>query len=144
MQTQLDLTADMIDIRDIIARYEELEDARLDFTAPNRDGYQTTIGAAEIWDRQNPEAAAELVALTAILDELEGNGGDEQWRGDWYPGTLIADPHFTDYARELLEDCGTIPRDIPDYIEIDWNATARNIRVDYSPIDIDGVTYWYR
>ncbi len=144
MQTQLDLTADIIDICDIFARVEELEDARLDFTAPNRDGYQTTIGAAEIWDRQNPEDAAELVALTAILDKLKGNSGDEQWCGDWYPLYLIADSHFTAYAREMLEDCGDIPRDIPHYIEIDWNATARNVRTDYTPIDIDDATYWYR
>lgn len=132
----MDMSADMVDVRDIIARYEELEDARLDFTAP--------IGAAEIWDRQNPEDAAELVALVAILDKLKGRGGDEQWRGGWYPVTLIADSHFTDYAREMLEDCGTIPRDLPSWVEIDWNATARNIRVDYSSIEIDGVTYWYR
>jgi len=79
-----------------------------------------------------------------MLDDLKGNGGDEQWRGDWYPVTLIHDSHFTDYAREMLEDCGDIPRDIPHYIEIDWDATARNIRVDYTPTEIDGVTYWYR
>ena len=80
----------------------------------------------------------------SILEELEGNGGDEQWRGDWYPGSLIRDSYFPNYARELLEDCGDIPRDLPSYIEIDWAATARNIRVDYTACEIDGVTYWYR
>lgn len=133
MQTQtLDLTADMIDIRDIIARVEELEDVQSDYDA-------------DVFGRQWPEEERqELASLTAILNELKGYGGDEQWRGDWYPITLIADSYFTDYTRDLLDDCGMIPRDIPDYIEIDWQATARNIRVDYSSIDIDGVTYWYR
>ena len=128
MQTKLDLTADIIDIRDIIARFEVLE------------------SDCHTWDDDGDDADAwaELKALQSILDELKGNGGDEQWRGDWYPVTLIADSHFADYTREMLEDCGEIPSNLPHYIEVDWNATARNIRMDYTPIDIDGMTYWYR
>ena len=26
----------------------------------------------------------------------------------------------------------------------DWEATARNVRIDYTSVDIDGRTYWYR
>lgn len=126
--TQLDLTADIIDVRDIIARVEELEGIIED------EGCADTVN---VYDR-------ERVELLDILDELKGYSGDEQWRGDWYPATLIADSHFTDYAREMLEDCGEIPRDIPSYIEIDWEATARNVRTDYTPVEIDGSTYWYR
>jgi hypothetical protein len=125
MQTQLDLTADIIDLRDIIARVEELDPEYSDI-------------------KLTDDEAKELAELQAILDDLKGYGGDEQWRGDWYPVTLICDSYFTDYAREMLHDCGDIPRDIPHYIEIDWDATARNIRVDYTPTEIDGVTYWYR
>lgn len=142
--TQVDLTADTIDVRDIIARVEELESARDDFTAPNRDGYQTHIGADEIWTAANPDDAAELATLTAILDQLKGHGGDEEWRGDWYPVTLIADFAFEDHARELLEDCGTIPKDLPWYVAIDWETTAENIRVDYSAVDVGSTVYWYR
>ena len=56
MQTNntLDLTADVIDVRDIIERYEALEDAA--------DGL--------------PDAE-ERCQLAAILDELKGKGGDE-------------------------------------------------------------------
>ena len=86
----------------------------------------------------------EMGVLGTLLEELAGAGGDEQWRGDWYPSTLICDSHFTDYAIELLEDCGDLPRNLPHYIAIDWEATARNIRVDYTAIEIDGQTYWYR
>jgi hypothetical protein len=123
MQTNntLDLTADVIDVRDIIERYEALEDAA--------DGL--------------PDAE-ERCQLAAILDELKGKGGDEKWRGDWYPVTLIANEHFEDHARELLEDCGTIPRDLPWFVAIDWETTAQHIQGDYTSIDIDGVTYWYR
>ena len=119
--TKLDLSADIIDVCDIIDRYEELESAA--------DGL--------------PDAE-ERTLLASILDELKGNGGDTQWRGDWYPSHLIADSHFTDYAREMLADCGTIPRDLPSWVEIDWDATARNVRMDYAAVEINGRTCWYR
>lgn len=122
--TTLDLSADVIDVRDIIARVEEL-----DAEKPNE---------LHKW-ADNKEYAA----LLDILDELKGNGGDEQWRGDWYPVTLIRDSYFIDYARELLEDCGDIPKNLPHYIAIDWKKTAINIRQDYSHISLDA-TYWYR
>lgn len=126
MQTNntLDLTADVIDVRDIIARVEELE--------PQVD----TIGEGE--------HIAEWNRLTRILHELAGYGGDEQWRGDWYPITLIEDAYFVEYVQDLLADCGELPRELPHYIEIDWRATARNIQTDYSSVEVDGLTYWYR
>lgn len=124
--TALDLTADVIDVRDIIARVEELELER-----PESEQQK--------WDNCD-----EYATLIDILAELAGYGGDEQWRGDWYPATLVCDSHFTDYARELLEECGEIPANLPHYIEVDWEATARNIRTDYTPVEIDGITYWYR
>lgn len=115
--------ADIIDVRDLIDAFVEAEEA-------------VEGGDADAIDA--------LRAYNAILVELRGEGGDEQWRGDWYPGTLIHDRYFADYARELVEDCDDIPRDLPHYIEVDWDATARNIRIDYTCIDIDGNTYWYR
>jgi hypothetical protein len=118
---KLDLTADIIDVRDIIERYENLE-AKSDGLPDAEERYQ----------------------LACILSDLKGAGGDEQWRGDWYPVTLIADFAFEDHARELLEDCGTIPKDLPWYVAINWETTAENIRVDYSAVEIDGSTYWYR
>lgn len=123
--TQLDLTADTIDVRDIIARVEELN--------PEYSDIKLTDDEAE-----------ELAGLQAILDELKGNGGDEQWRGDWYPITLIDATYFTLYVRELVFDCGDLPKDLPHWVEIDWDATARNVRTDYAQVEISGRTYWYR
>ena len=120
-KTELDLTDDVINVSDITSRLEGLEDAS--------DGLPN---------------AEERCLLASILDALKGEGGDVHWRGDWYPLLLIRDSHFESYARELLEDCGELPANFPHYIEIDWERTARNIRVDYSRIEIDGVNYWYR
>jgi hypothetical protein len=120
----LDLTADIIDVRDIIARVEELE--------------------PEVAENGEGEHIAEWKTLTSILYELKGYGGDEQWRGDWYPITLIDESYFVEYVQEMLADCDAIPANIPDYVVIDWEATARNIKVDYSEVDIEGRTYFYR
>ena len=129
---QLNLTADIIDVRDIIERVEELESLKDDHQADPDGGH---------W---SDEDAQELQTLTDIMDELKGYGGDEQWRGDWYPVTLIRESYFVDYVQELLEDCGEIPRNLPHYIHIDWEATAREVKVDYSEVTIDGATYFYR
>ena len=162
MTTQIDNTQDTIDVRDVIARFEELEEIResyveaiedlesvADDTGADADEQRKAFADLEgaradliSWD--NSPLGQELQTLTALLDDLKGNGGDEQWRGDWYPITLIRDSYFTDYAQELIEDCDGIPRNLPDYIAINWAATAHNIRVDYMPCEIDGVTYWYR
>lgn len=136
MTQTLDLSADIIDVRDIIARVEELESDVEAMQETEHTGHQPTADAC----------AEEMQALRAILSDLEGMGDDEQWRGDWYPVTLIRDSYFRDYARKLLEDCGNIPKNLPHYIEIDWEATARNIRLctDYTCVYIEGVTYWTR
>lgn len=126
--TALDLSADIIDVRDIIARFEELEAIA--------DDPDMLLG---------DKLGDELDTLIAILADLQGMGGDEQWRGDWYPVTLIRDSHFRDYAEELADDCGLIPKDAQWPLTcIDWEQAARELRYDYSGVDIDGVTYWTR
>lgn len=145
MTYEPDLSADIIDLRDIIARVEELE-AELE---AEHDARETTLSFEyALQDRANfPKLDAEYIEwqeLRIILSELAGYGGDEQFEGNWYPVTLIADSYFIEYARELVIDCGDLPREIPSYIEIDWDATARNIQADYSSITINGSDYWYR
>ena len=125
---KLDLAADMIDVRDIIARVEAIES----------EGDDAHLQATD------PETLGEVRTLRMILDDLEGNGGDEQFRGEWYPVTLIAEHYFTAYARGLLEDCDVIPADLPAYVHIDWQRTARDIAVDYSTVTIQGREYLYR
>ncbi|KVO83331.1 hypothetical protein WL21_09875 [Burkholderia ubonensis] len=127
---------DIIDVRDITDRVEKLREAR--------DDWAECSGDDEKWAETHPDAAAELESLESLLDDIRGYGGDHQWEGSWYPLTLIRDEHFTEYAMELLADIGDIPRNIPHYIVIDEEATAENIRADYSEIEFDGATYWYR
>jgi len=134
----MNLYDDVIDVRDIIERLEELEALLHEHLAKHDD---SCIGD---WAEASPEEHKELSMLVALMEEMAGYGGDEQWRGDWYPLTLIRESYFTDYVQEMLEDCGEIPKDLPHYIHIDWQATARDVQVDYTPIDVDGATYFYR
>lgn len=124
-------SADIIDVRDIIERFEELEEGTHD-----GDGNQLTLDGDD---------ASEFSTLTELLHELEGYGGDEQWRGDWYPVTLIRDSYFEEYAQELAEDIGSVtgseqwPHNC-----IDWERAARELQMDYTSVEYDGITYWYR
>lgn len=135
---------DVIDVRELTDRVDELREERDNFEITHPDG--GTVEAPGEWAGLNPDDAAELATLEAILSELEGYGGDEQWNGSWYPGTLIRDSYFEDYAQELAEDvCSdAIGNASWPLTCIDWKHAARELQMDYSAIEIDGVTYWYR
>ena len=117
-------TDDMLDVRDLIERYEELEDElsaitdiedEIESLDPDEDKEELRITKENLEEKQKEleDEQEEFDQLQKILDELKGNGGDEQWRGDWYPITLINSDYFTDYTKELLEDCEYIPKDFP-------------------------------
>lgn len=138
MESTIDLRSNVIDVRDIIERVEELETNRDTFNAVKES-------EGDSWAEHEPSDAEELDGLTAILEELKGYGGDEQWRGDWYPVTLIRDTHFEDYAQELAEEVGAIERDATwPARHIDWKAAAEELQQDYSSVEIEGADYWYR
>lgn len=146
---------DVFDIRDVIERFEELESTLESAFEQETESGETSLGfdewidavikdqsaahAHEYWDE-----ASEYQVINRLLDSVRGYGGDEQWRGDWYPVTFIADEYFTEYAIDMLKDCGGLPANIPHYIVIDEEATAKNIQQDYSPVEIEGFIYWYR
>jgi len=128
----IDNTQDLIDVRDVIARVEEIESSVEDYTG--------TEGEPEPDDYTE-----ELVTLTAFLADLAGNGGDEEWRGDWYPVTLVRDSYFKEYAQDLAEDIGAIPDNAQWPCRcIDWDKAAWELRMDYTSAEYGGVTYWYR
>lgn len=119
--SRVDNSCDVIDSRDVIKRIAELEEL------------------ADAQEEFDDGAQEELAALKSLAEEASG------YAADWeYGETLIRDSYFVEYCQELLEDCGDLPKDLPHYIEIDWKATARNIRMDYTSVNFDGVTYWIR
>ena len=129
MYSEIDFYADMISVSDIFERVEELEDEI----------------QGNIDDRESVpvELTKELEVLKTLLEELESYGGDEQWRGDWYPNYLINESHFSAYVQEMLED--SLGLDVPWYVTIDWDDTASNIRCDYGEVYLeDGPTFLFQ
>lgn len=121
---------DIIDSRDVIARIEELE--------AERDAAQEESEAALIaWLEADGD---ELTALKALAEEASG------YAADWRHGeSLVRDSYFEDYARQLAEDIGAINAEAtwPNNC-IDWKEAAKELQMDYTSVDFDGITYWTR
>ena len=135
-QVEVTNSDDIIDVRDVIERIDEIEQTHI-----HEEDKQ---GVLQCPDEEEHE---ELDGLFALMDDLKGYGEDEEWRGDWYPLTLIRDSYFEDYAEELAGDIGAIDRNLEGkwpYTCIDWAQAARELQMDYTSVEYDGVTYWYR
>ena len=116
-------TDDILDIRDIIAAVERLRSSV----------------------ERSTEEQERLNTFLALLDDLRGNGRDEKWEGDWYPQTLIRESYFQDYAQELAEDIGAINPSASWPLNcIDWKQATTELQNDYSSVEFDGITFWYR
>ena len=139
----------VIDSRDIISRIAELESEQSDLMEAIADLeneenhteetlsslYQARADFTE-WEKESGE---ELDTLRALASEAEGYG-------DWeYGETLIHEGYFTEYAQELAEDCGDMPKDLKwPFTCIDWDQAARELKYDYTAVDFDGQTYLMR
>jgi hypothetical protein len=142
MSKKITNSANFIDLRDVIARFEELENERQEIIDAIKDGTSTRFNLAQ---HDESDEGMEFFALKQLLDDCEGNGGDEQWRGDWYPIELIRCTYFKEYAQELAEGCGMIQRDLKwPYTCIDWDSAARELLMDYTTISFNGVNYHCR
>ena len=105
----------ILDSRDIIARIAFLEDTE--------DGQEK----------------AELSALQSLASDGEGSP-DWQW-GE----ALIRESYFEQYARELSDDVGAVPKDAKWPLTcIDWEQAASELKADYMELDFDGVVYLIR
>lgn len=113
----------LIDVRDVIASVESL-------TADDAD------------QALSEEDKLYLIELEKLLMELKGNGGDEQYEGDWYPLTLIRDDYFEEAMDDMVADCYVLPKDLPSWMTITYDYDA--LKQDYSSVEFDGATYWYR
>jgi hypothetical protein len=120
---------------------EAMENARTEYreeaTYDTADALLATLLQAESdFCASTPEDVTEemreLIALREFADEY---GSAE--------GALIRESYFESYVQQLVEDIGDMPRGFPSYIVIDWEATANNLRHDYSTATLDGVDYYF-
>ena len=122
MSNKIDNTQDIIDSRDIIARIEELEGI----------------------ENQGSEEAQELAILLKVQEQAE-DCADYQ-----YGEVLIRESYFTDYIKELIDDCYELPKEFNSgawpwrHMTLDYEAAADEAQCDYTWIDFDGVDYLIR
>lgn len=126
---------DVIDSRDVIERIEELESVR--DAAEEAASVEGHSFGAEPFGADERE---ELAALEKLAEEASG------YAPDWQHGaTLIRDSYFEEYARELAEElCLVDENTVWPHSCIDWKQATRELQMDYTAVDFDGVTYWIR
>ena len=136
----------IIDTHSLIETRDELKQEILDSFLENFPHYEEMTESFEdiLFEEEEIESwkqdwQEEINQITCI-DEVEDEIGSEFDFGV----TLITEDDFTDYVEDLLKGCGYISDDFPSWIEIDWEATAENVKQDYSELEYEGETYFYR
>ena len=134
-----------LDSRDLKEKREELQNQILDsfnetFPQYETDDFENILFEEEEVQSWKEDWLDEIVEITDI-EKLEDEVSSSEWD---YGITFISEDEFEDYCEELVEDCGYISKDFPTWIEIDWKATANNVKQDYSEVEYQGVTYLFR
>lgn len=127
---------DIIDTRDLDKRLDELVAKRdaineLREELEGLEGDELEQAKAKLEDAEADFDQDELKELEELESEIP------EWRCG---NTLIHESYWVDYVKQLLEDVG----DLPWYITVNWDATADNIKADYSECEYQGETYYYR
>lgn len=139
----------IIDSRDIESRISELRDELAG--TPFADSVYSAEDLKRIFeetpaewfhciDNLDADSVEELIALVDFKEEAESA------TREWLDGaTFIHDSHFKDYARNLADDIGAINGDAgwPTNC-IDWDAAVRELKADYTTIEVDSEVYYVR
>lgn len=131
-------TDDVLDSRDVIDRIDELSD-EITYLTEALDDEDYTDEANRREDRlQLEENEEELKILQDFANECE------DYSSDWKHGAqLINENYFIDYARDFVEECYSGDT-MPSWVEVDWEATADNMRIDYAEIQFEDEVYLVR
>ena len=131
------MSINCIDSRDIVFKVEAFESDNEDLLALLEEHGEVEglpVGILKLTDLKDEYAE--------YLEDKKVNDEGESTFSEWASGVqLIPESEFPAHCQELVEEVGDMPRGFPDYIVIDWDATAENLKADYSSIEIDGVTY---
>lgn len=103
-----------------IDEFNKIDLSKEEITEPSEEVAQEL----ELVERYSQEAIDAYRALQ-IEDGLDNF--EESYQGEW--------PSDEDFVQQLIEDTGDIPKDLPPYIHIDWEWTAKEIMMDYSEQD---------
>jgi len=146
------MNKNILDSRDLIERAEELlyyfENWKTDLTDDEKADMVDKFGYESFsnfeheellqWWQDSTSEGEEHRSIVSLSDEF----GSSQWEDGI---TFVKDYYFEDYAREFAEDIGAISGDERwPATCIDWEKAASELKYDYSSVEFDGETYWYR
>lgn len=136
-----------MDSRNLEERKEELKQQVLDSFLETFPQYKDTTEdfddilfeeeEVQSWKEGWLDEIEEITDIEKLKDEFDS----EKWKFGIY---FIEENDFEETCKEDVKDCGYISRDFPSWIEIDWEATANNMRQDYLEVEFRGETYLYR
>lgn len=140
----------VIDSRDLLARYDALNeerDALIDaVTDAQKTNDPTKIAAAEeaLEDWRTSANGGEWKDLQTVIDAIGAHPIDS--RHAFVAGEiLIRDDYFEKYAQELAEEMGLLEHcDQWPARCIDWAQAAEELKVNYVSVEIESETYWFR
>lgn len=128
-------TDSIIDSRDIIERTQELKgelESYWDDPVSFVYALQDINNFPELEDEWK-----EFRSLCTLAEQCE------DYIDDWeYGATLIHEEYFEKYMDETIEDCYSLPKDLPSWVKITYDYDA--FKRDYIEVDFDGVTYYIR
>ena len=139
---KIDNCKNVLDSRDIISRLEELESDFEDW----KEEQENELGKCDENSPQEPVQDSdfddwdELETLRDLAEQCKDGA-------DWeYGEVLIHEDYFVEYCREMIDDIGDLPKNLPWYIEnnIDWKGVAEDLKVDYIEVDFAGENYLIR
>lgn len=112
---------------------ENLAEIKEEYSVPDDDEISDSE-FGHTWDFSDYE---ELQGLINLREEI----GRE-----WSDGVeLIRERDFTEYAQDYAEGVGAINDDAGwPACHIDWEAAANSLMMDYSSVDYEGETYYFR
>jgi hypothetical protein len=86
-----------------------------------------------------------LRTILTTLEQLDREGRDNSEDWEYGAAILIRDSYFTEYAQELADGIGAIPDGVQwPMSHIDWESAAYELKIDYIPLEVCGVTFWTR
>lgn len=156
----------IIDSRDIVQRFDELDSDKTDSEEAVEEAqdtfsaYQEEHPTTEEQDETQTESDLPEAIATAkeALTEWRSSGDGEEYAaiqelidqgkeyGDWSHGeTLIADHDCEPYAQQMADEIGAVDKQAAWPLTcIDWAQAADELKADYMEVDFDGSPYWMR
>lgn len=151
------INSDVFDSRDLIEYKTELEqeilDTYMEWAENHNENIEDdedeldiplTFDEVDIDEEDFTSTCSDLIeeyeGIRDFVEELEGYGDFDHGE------TLIHEDYFEEYCKQLCQDCGYIPSDLPAFIEnnIDWDAVSSDLMVDYTSANYNGSTYYMR